>query len=114
MPAAESQRSLSAAARSGPWPRAQARLRRVLRTLAEIFYGATGFEFERQAMRVRADLENFFIFMIVGELIGVPVLPPYYALRLLPYLVGDIPVWKRRVLRPRDPLETEEFELHGV
>ncbi|MER3420978.1 MAG: hypothetical protein C4290_10845, partial [Chloroflexota bacterium] len=83
-------------------------------TLVEVFYGATGFEFERQAMRVRADLENFFIFMIMGELIGVPVLPPYYALRLLPYLVGEIPVWKRRVLRPRDPLETEEFELHGV
>ncbi len=100
--------------RSGPWPRVQARLRRVLRTLAEIFYGATGFEFERQAMRVRADLENMFIFMIVGELIGVPVLPPYYALRLLPYLVDDLPVWKRRVLRPRDPLETDEFELHGV
>lgn len=113
MPAIHQPR-LSPPVRSGPWPRAQARLRRVLRTLAEIFYGATGFEFERQAMRVRADLENFFIFMIVGELIGAPVLPPYYALRLLPYLVGDIAAWKRRVLRPREAVEREEFELHGV
>jgi hypothetical protein len=114
MPAAERRRARSVSARPGPWPRMQARLRRVLHALAEMFYGATGFEFERQAMRVRADLENFFIFMIVGELIGVPVLPPYYALRLLPYLVGDIAAWKRRVLRPREAVEREEFELHGV
>ena len=83
-------------------------------TLREVFYGATGYEFERQAARLRGDLENLFLFMIVGETIGVPILPPYYALRLVPYVVEVLPWWKRRVLRERHPLDSEEFDLHGV
>ncbi len=86
----------------------------VARTLRELFYGATGYEFERQAARLRGDLENLFVFMIFGETIGVPILPPYYALRLVPYVVEVLPYWKRRVLRERHPLEHEEFDLHGV
>jgi hypothetical protein len=82
--------------------------------LRQFFYGATGYEFERQAARLRGDLENLFMFMIVGETIGVPILPPYYALRLVPYVVETLPYWKRRVLRERHPLEHEEFDLHGV
>ena len=88
--------------------------RRLLRTLREVFYGFTGFEFERQAAHSRADLENLFTFMIMGELVGVPVLPPYYAVRLVPYLVNTVPAWRRRVLRERHPFEHEEFDLHGV
>jgi hypothetical protein len=84
------------------------------RALGEMFYGATGLEFERQAVRCRGDLENLFVFMIMGDLVGVPVLPPYYALRLVPYVVETVPVWRRRVLRERHPLEREEFDLHGV
>jgi hypothetical protein len=83
-------------------------------TLRQVFYGATGYEFERQAARIRGDLENLFLFMIVGETIGVPILPPYYALRLVPYVLEVLPMWQRRVLRERHPLESEEFDLHGV
>jgi hypothetical protein len=83
-------------------------------TLRLVFYGATGYEFERQAARLRGDLENLFLFMIIGETIGVPILPPYYALRLVPYVLEVMPLWQRRVLRERHPLENEEFDLHGV
>jgi hypothetical protein len=86
----------------------------VNRVLREVFYGATGYEFERQAARIRGDLENLFLFMLVGDTIGVPILPPYYALRLVPYVIETLPLWKRRVLRERHPLENEEFDLHGV
>jgi len=86
----------------------------VSRVLREVFYGATGYEFERQAARIRGDLENLFLFMLVGDTIGVPILPPYYALRLVPYVIETLPLWKRRVLRERHPLENEEFDLHGV
>jgi hypothetical protein len=91
-----------------------ARLAMIARTLREVFYGATGYEFEREAARLRGDLENLFVFMLLGDTIGVPILPPYYSLRLLPYLLAVIPLWKRRVLRERHPLEHEEFDLHGV
>jgi hypothetical protein len=90
------------------------RFRRWWRALSEMLYGATGFEFEQHAARARADLENLFTFMVMGDLIGVPVLPPYYALRLVPYLVNDVPTWRRRVLRERHPLESDAYDLHGV
>ena len=104
-------------ARRGPGSRpttVTSRLAGVARALREVFYGATGYEFERQAARLRADLENLFLFMIVGETIGVPVLPPYYALRLVPYVIEVLPYWQRRVLRERHPFESEDFDLHGV
>ena len=90
------------------------RLAAAAKTLREFFYGATGYEFERQAARLRGDLENLFLFMVIGDTIGVPILPPYYALRLVPFVVEIMPYWKRRVLRERHPLEHEEFDLHGV
>ena len=90
------------------------RLAAVGAVLRDVFYGATGYEFERQSARLRGDLENLFMFMIVGDTIGVPILPPYYALRLVPYVLDVLPLWQRRVLRERHPLENEEFDLHGV
>jgi hypothetical protein len=89
-------------------------LARLRRALGQILYGATGYEFEREAAHLRANLENLFVFMIMGDTIGVPVLPPYYSLRLVPYLVPTLEQWKRRVLRERNPLEREEFDLHGL
>ncbi len=89
-------------------------LRRWWDTLREVFYGATGYEFERQSMRLRGDLENLFVFLIMGDLLGVPILPPYYSLRLVPYLTEFVPIWRRRVLRERQPLESEDYDLHGV
>ena len=35
-------------------------------------------------------------------LLGIPILPPYYSLRILPYVVPQISTWKRRMLRERD------------
>jgi hypothetical protein len=32
----------------------------------------------------------------------VPVLPPYYTLRLLPYIVPMVDGWRRRMLREKD------------
>ncbi len=91
-----------------------ARIQRAIRTLRDVFYGFTGYEFERQAAHARADLENLFVFMVMGDLLGVPVLPPYYALRLVPYLTGTVPIWRRRVLRERHAFENEDYDLHGV
>jgi hypothetical protein len=84
------------------------------RFLRDFFYGATGYEFEREAARLRADFENVFLFLIIGDTIGVPILPPYYALRLVPYIIEVLPYWQRRVLRERHSLESEEFDLHGI
>jgi hypothetical protein len=89
-------------------------LTRVASALREFAYGMTGFEFARHALETRAALENIFVLSIAGEMIGVPVIPPYYSLRLLPYVVPDIAVWKRRVLREREFTDEHEYHLHGV
>jgi hypothetical protein len=82
--------------------------------LRDFVYGMGGFEFVRHAMETRAALESLFMVVTVGDLIGLPVLPPYYSLRLLPFVVPDVETWKRRVLREREPTESHEYDLHGV
>jgi hypothetical protein len=38
----------------------------------------------------------------MGDMIGIHIQPPYYSLRLLPYVVPQISTWKRRLLREKD------------
>ena len=83
-------------------PRVASRPRGLLAALREFAYGMTGYEFARQALETRAALENLFMVVVVGDMIGLPVLPPYYSLRLLPYAVPQIATWKRRMLREKD------------
>ncbi len=85
-----------------------------LRTIREFFYGLYAYEFERQALEMRGELESAFLFITFGDMLGVPVIPPIYSLRVLPYVVPGIASWKRRVLRERDLSDKEEFHLHGV
>ncbi len=82
--------------------------------IADFVYGATSYEFVRHAVEERTTLENLFLVCLFGDMLGVPVLPPYYSLRLLPYVVPQIATWKRRVLRERDFGERHEHDLHGL
>lgn len=77
----------------------------------QIFYGVAAHEIVLYAVRLRADMESLFILITLGDLIGVPILPPYYSLRLLPYVVPNIASWKRRVLRERDVLDADGLDL---
>lgn len=65
-------------------------------------YGMTYFEMEKQLRRERADLEHLFVLISFGDLIGLPILPPYYSMRLLPFIVPMLSGWRRRMLRERD------------
>jgi hypothetical protein len=73
-----------------------------LDNLKEIMYGMAAHDMSRAALRTRASMEHLFILITMGDLIGVPILPPYYSLRLLPYVVPNISTWKRRMLREKD------------
>jgi len=84
------------------------------RALREFLYGMIGFEFEQQARESRGEIETAFMLLTLGDMLGVPVMPPLYALRVLPYAVPLIEGWKRRVMRERDISDREEFHLHGV
>lgn len=83
-------------------------------TIRGFLYGLTGFEFERHALEVRSALESIFLATTLGDMVGLPILPPIYALRVLPYAVPQLASWKRRVAREHEFSDQEEFHLHGV
>ncbi len=68
----------------------------------------------QQALEIRGSMESLFILVTFGDLVGVPVLPPYYALRLLPFVAPQMQTWRRRVLRERELGDDHEHHLHGV
>ncbi len=84
------------------------------RKVREFLHGLYAYEFERQALEMRGEVESAFMLITFGDMLGVPVLPPLYSLRLLPYVVPEIAKWKRRMSRERDLSDKEEFHLHGV
>ena len=70
--------------------------------LRNFFYGMTYYEMEKELNRQRADLEHLFILISFGDLLGLPILPPYYSMRLLPYIVPLLNRWRHRMLREKD------------
>ena len=65
-------------------------------------YGMAAHDTARFALKTRASMEHLFILITMGDMLGVPILPPYYSMRLLPYVVPQISTWKRRMLREKD------------
>ncbi len=82
--------------------------------LHEFLYGLTGYEFAQQAIELRASMETLFMLVSFGDMVGLPILPPYYGLRLLPYVVPSVRTWKRRMLRERELGDDHEYHLHGL
>ena len=78
------------------------RLRELARALGEVIYGMTIYDMVHELNKARAGLEHLFILIVFGDLVGVPILPPYYSLRLLPYIVPTLDTWRRSMLRERD------------
>ncbi len=74
----------------------------LLSGVKNVLYGMAGHDMARFALKTRGSMEHLFILITMGDMIGIPILPPYYSLRLLPYVVPQISTWKRRMLREKD------------
>jgi hypothetical protein len=92
-------------------PKAAPQWRRALR---DFFYGLTAHVFVHHAREMKRDTEALFLLVTIGHGVGLPVMPPGYVLRLLPYVVPKIASWKRRLARPKGLWEKEELHLHGL
>jgi hypothetical protein len=95
-------------------PKADGRTRRWRERVDAFLFGMVGYEFVQNALETRRSLETLFMVTTVGDMVGVPIIPPYYSLRLLPYVVPEVSTWKRRVLREREFGDDHEFHLHGL
>ena len=89
-------------------------LKRFGRSFKEFLYGMAGHDMTRFALKTRGSMEHLFILITMGDLLGIPILPPYYSLRLLPYVVPQIATWKWRVLREKEFTDEHDYHLHGL
>ena len=71
-------------------------------------------EFAEHAVEMRASVESIFLLVTIGDMIGIPVLPPYYSLRLIPFVLPRIASWKRRVLREHEFSDEHDYHLDGL
>ncbi|HOJ70671.1 MAG TPA: hypothetical protein PLR38_02405 [Syntrophorhabdaceae bacterium] len=72
------------------------------KTLSEFFYGMTLFELEKELVKEKGHLNNLLLLIVFGDLVGLPIFPPYYSMRLLPYIIPHMDKWKRGLLREKD------------
>ena len=79
-----------------------AKLKRSPKVIGEVLYGLLLHEPVLVIRKERGHLDNLFMLVIFGDMIGLPLLPPYYSLRLLPHIIPSLKTWKRRVLREKD------------
>jgi len=80
-------------------------LRHYYRTLRQVLYGFTAYEMDVSLRKERGTLNQYFTLIIFGDLLGLPLLPPYYTLRLLPHVLPELKAWKRSMLRERDLMD---------
>lgn len=73
-----------------------------LDAVREFFHGMVAHEAVVATLKEKAAVENLLFLAIFGDMLGVPVMPKYYTLRLVPFLVPKLANWKRTILRERD------------
>ena len=89
----------------------QERFLRLAKALGDMIYGATVYDWVRELEKERGMVERLFVLAVFGDLLGVPILPPYYALRLLPHVVPSIEGWRYSMMRERDLTDLFDSEI---
>lgn len=84
------------------WKSIQNKVLQAVHAAGQMLYGMTTFEWAKSALRERREFERLFMLLTFGDLIGLPILPPYYTWRLLPFVIPTLHGWKRSLARERD------------
>ncbi len=82
--------------------RVKIRTRNVFTVFREVLYGMTVYDWVLELERARNEQDRLFTMVVFGDLIGIPLLPPFYTLRLIPFMVPTLKSWRRSMLRERD------------
>lgn len=88
-----------------------ARLRRLRRAAGQIFYGMTVFDMVMELRKAKGRREELFTLVVFGPLLGVPIIPPYWTLRLLPFIADKVGPWRRSLMRERDFTDLIDQEI---
>jgi hypothetical protein len=85
--------------------------KRLPKALREILYGMTVHEMNLELRKERGSLDHLFMLTVFGDLVGLPLLPPYYSMRLLPYIIPSLETWKRSLLREKDLTDFASMDI---
>ena len=88
-----------------------ARLWRLRRAAEQILYGMTVFDMVMELRKAKGRKEELFTLVVFGPLLGVPIIPPYWALRLLSFVVDKLGPWRRSLMRERDFTDLIDQEI---
>lgn len=86
-------------------------IEKALQTLRDVIYGMTVYDWVHELNKARNEQERLFTVIVYGDLLGIPILPPYYTLRLLPFMVPILENWRRSMLRERDFTDLIDQEI---
>ena len=81
------------------------------KALREILYGLTVHEMDLELKKERGNLGHLFMLVVFGDFLGLPLLPPYYSMRLLPYIIPSLETWKRSILREKDLTDFASMDI---
>ena len=88
-----------------------AKLKGYPRAFREILYGMTVHEIDLVLKEERSNLDRLFMLVVFGDLVGLPLLPPHYSMRLLPYIIPSIEKWKRGLFREKDLTDLASMDI---
>lgn len=82
---------------------------RLKKGLKDFLFGAAYLEIEQTARHEKLARLDLILLLSFGDILGVPVSPPYYSLRLLPYFYPALAPWKKRMLKEKDLTEIKSL-----
>jgi hypothetical protein len=78
------------------------RLHRLVAILKDVLYGMFLHEHVVAQRKAARRIEQLLFLVTMGDIVGIPIIPPYYSLRLMAHYSLDLDKWKRFVIRERD------------
>lgn len=87
------------------------RARQAIQVARQFLWGFFYFEMFHELQKEKARYSDAVNLVIVGELLGLPLMSSVITLRLLPYLLPELDSWKYRQLSEADIIE-EAPEIH--
>lgn len=83
-------------------PRLAGRARILGGVLRDVAYGIFMHETVMVNRKAAKRIEQLLFLVTMGDIVGIPIIPPYYSLRLMAHYSLDLDKWKAFVIRERD------------
>ena len=70
--------------------------------IKELFFGLFFHDLYRSVTQTKAEYDDAFNVLLMGQFLGIPLMNSVFTLRLFPHLLPQLGDWKRRKLKEAD------------